>query len=161
MNANKRPHTPKNADVVRLADFRTGERPQQEDARRSYANRIELVATNVISRLNDKQNPAVAAATAYITADGTVGTAAAGIEPVMAAVLASELRSLTALLDRHASTPPRTRNRRRQRGSGIAILISAVGFIAATYINDVAWIDAVLSLAAQIVAAMLSSRLPR
>ncbi|QNB10809.1 hypothetical protein G5S35_03950 [Paraburkholderia tropica] len=157
MNANKRPNTPcSTTNVLHLVDFREPERPTRDDATQAHAARIRLVNDIVLSRLKHPQKPALAAAAAYIDANGCIGIAAAGIEPEMAIPLADELRALARSIESHA-TKQRTRPK-KQRGVALIGTLIAISFAAATYWNDVAWIDAALSLAAQIAAGYLSKR---
>lgn len=157
MNANKRPKAPAStADVLHLDDFRGTESSPTKDASSPYAQRIQLVKSHVIRRLESYPAPAVAVAAAFIDAEGRIGITAAGIEPEMAASLSQELRALAEAIDRHSSKLPE--RQRTQRGSaGIALLV-ALSFAAATYLNDVAWLDATISLASQLAAPLLARR---
>jgi hypothetical protein len=156
MNANQRPSPPHStADVLHLDNFRARSGPEKDIAH-PYAHRIQLVRSKVIRRLENFSAPAVAVAAAFIDADGHVGVAAAGIEPEMAACLARELRILAATLDTHSLKQPQ-RNPRQRGGAATALLI-AVCFAAAAYINDIAWLDAVISIAAQIAARLDAKR---
>ncbi|MEX3915993.1 hypothetical protein AB4Y43_07070 [Paraburkholderia sp. BR10872] len=80
----------------------------------------------------------------------------------MAAALAHELRSLANTLDAHAAKHSRRRSHLRdgthQRGAATIAILSTISFVAATYINDIAWLDAALSIGAQLTAAALARR---
>lgn len=157
MNANKRPKTPRSTEnVLHLSEFRHPLQRHRKDAIHDYARRIELVKSRAICRLEDRDAPAVAVAAAFIDIHGNIGTIATAIEPEMAASMASELRTLADILDTHSSK--RTRMRRGERGAAALAIVCAIGFAAATYINQLDWLDAVLSIAAQLAAAAITKR---
>jgi prephenate dehydratase len=162
MNAKKRPNAETGENVLTLDDYRDARDASGESTTSAHAKRIAHVKNHVIKRLESRDSPAVAAAAAFVDADGNLGITAAGIEPEMAASLAHELHALANKIESHAAAHTRRRapKSRTQRGAAGLLLISAVGFIAATYVNEVAWLDAALSLAAQLSASFLSRRIP-
>ncbi|KVD73988.1 hypothetical protein WS62_07790 [Burkholderia sp. ABCPW 14] len=72
----------------------------------------------------------------------------------MAASIADELRSLAALIEQHQQ---RTHEKgKRQRGDCSLFILATLAFMSATYLNQVDWIDAALSIAAQVSAALFA-----
>ncbi|MFM0192401.1 hypothetical protein PQQ65_04865 [Paraburkholderia strydomiana] len=90
----------------------------------------------------------VAIAMAVVLPDGTVEYSATGIERDFAAPTADALDRLSTILRFHA-VKPRRRDRLQQGFAMLAPLVS-VAFMAATYLNGVAWIDSALMLASQV-----------
>ncbi|MFM0595349.1 hypothetical protein [Paraburkholderia dilworthii] len=80
--------------------------------------------------------------------------AAAGIEPEMALPFARELHEIATVIGQHRFSKARRSN--AQRGVASMLMLSAIGFAAATYINEIAWVDAALSIAAQAAVAYIS-----
>ncbi|ALP62804.1 hypothetical protein [Paraburkholderia caribensis] len=74
----------------------------------------------------------------------------------MAASLSHELRTLANALDAHAKR--NSRRKTHQRGYAPLAVLASLSFVAATYFNDIAWLDAALSLAAQLTAIFLAKR---
>lgn len=94
--------------------------------------------------LNDT---ALAAAIAVAHSDGAIDLSIIGVEPEQANQLADGLERLANRLRSHASLRP---NLRKSRGAVVSSLACMLAFAALAYFNDVAWIDAVLSIAAQV-----------
>ncbi|KWA11610.1 hypothetical protein WT37_21350 [Burkholderia territorii] len=95
----------------------------------------------------------------YIDASGHVGMSAAGIEPEMAVTIADELRQLANTIEQHQHRQQRRRpTRQHERGYTNFAAIAGIAFIAATYVNPFDWLDAILSVAAQATATILSGR---
>lgn len=98
---------------------------------------------------------AIAAAVAAIQADGAIDLLLVGIEPEHAARLADGLDTLSERLRAHS----RTRGRqRRERGRILLPFLTTLSFAGLTYLNDVAWLDLVLSIGSQITAQWLTAR---
>ena len=105
----------------------------------------------------DGEQSAIASACALLQKDGTLLITAKGIDADVALRMADGLDRLSAAVRSHAIKPTQSS---RQRGIGTTTLAIAIGFMAATFINEVPWIDAALILAAQLIAARIASRPP-
>ncbi|MEW9584313.1 hypothetical protein [Paraburkholderia sp. DGU8] len=105
---------------------------------------------------NDGAAP-VAIAMAIVLPDGTVEFSATGIEHDFAAPAADALDRLSTVLRFHAATPHRRKDLFQRGGATLAPLVS-LAFMAATYFNDVAWIDSALMLANHLTVSWLSNR---
>jgi len=92
----------------------------------------------------------------YIDARGHIGISATGIEPEMAVAIADELRQLANTIELHQHQERRRRFARHEQGYASLAALAGLAFIAATYLNPLDWLDAALSLAAQVTAAILS-----
>lgn len=115
----------------------------------NIASRQHTVRETLISLTcaNDSTAP-VAYALAIVLPDGTVEYSTKGIERDFANPVADSLDRLSAILRYHASTP--SRRSRTQRGIARLAPLVSVSFMAATYINDIAWLDCLLMLAGQL-----------
>lgn len=93
----------------------------------------------------------VAVAVAVLMRDGSMDLSAVGVEPEYAGLITSGLDRLSRALraQRDASKA------KRWRGSISLSLATCIGFIAATYLNNVAWLDALLMLLSQLSAVYL------
>jgi len=104
----------------------------------------------LIERSEALDKPTVAAAVVLLRTDGTVDTSAIGIEPEYIGFITRGLDHLSATLrgnSRHADPLA------PDGGIAVTTLLISLSFVAATYINQAAWLDATLSVAAQLVAA--------
>jgi len=129
--------------------FQTGS--EAERIARQRAVREHLIA--LASR--DGEESAIACASALLQEDGTVDIADKGIDPDIATRIADALDVLSETVRCHALKPPR---RTSQRGSGTASLSIIIGFMAAAFVNQIAWIDAALILGAQLIAIRLAAQ---
>lgn len=100
-----------------------------------------------LTRTDDPTTP-VAYALAIVLPDGTVEFSTQGIERDFATPLADSLDRLSAILRFHGTSP--SRGHRPQRGIARLAPLVAVAFMAATYLNDLAWLDSVLMIAGQL-----------
>jgi len=101
------------------------------------------------------EESAIACASALLQEDGTVHISAKGIDPDIATRIADALDVLSEAVRCHAlKTPQHT----RQRGSGTVSLSIIIGFMAAAFLNQIAWIDAALILGAQLIAIRLATQ---
>jgi hypothetical protein len=105
---------------------------------------------DALTGLTRTGNPAapVAYALAIVLPDGTIEFSTQGIERDFAIPLADSLDRLSAILRNHGSSP--SRGRRNQRGIAKLAPLVAIGFMAATYLNDLAWLDSLLMIAGQL-----------
>lgn len=158
MTEKTKPSHRSGAAVLRLSDFRGTENHSNVAAGDAPARRAEAVRQHIERTLLDPASPAVAAATVYIDAHGHVGISAAGIEPEMATTIADELRQLAGTIELHQHRGPRRSARKHERGYTSLAAVAGIAFITATYMNPFDWLDAALSLAAQVTAAILSAR---
>src|SRR5471032_85920 len=142
------------APVVSLSSYRsrtpipdTPNAPSHDD---NVTARHSLVRTHLIERSEAPGKPTVAAAVVLLRTDGTVDTSAIGIEPEYIRFITRGLDRLSATLrgdSRHADP------RAPDGGIAVTALLVSLSFVAATYINQAAWLDATLSIAAQLIAA--------
>ncbi len=107
------------------------------------------------------RDPAIAAATVLLRADGTVGVTAKGIDPEVAAQIADELDDLSNIIRTHAYRSKRSGS--LQRGFIRLLPATSISFLAATYINTIAWLDVALMLCSQLLVGTLlvKATLPR
>jgi hypothetical protein len=89
----------------------------------------------------------IAYALVVVLADGTVEFSTQGIERDFATPVADSLDRLSAVLRFHAARP-RFKDR-AQRGLIKLAPLASLAFMAATYLNDIAWLDCVLMIANQ------------
>lgn len=147
------------APVVSLSAYRHTHRSEggsQTPAAQGNLNaRHALVAEHIAARVDSTTPGAVAAALVLLRSDGTLDTSATGIEPEYVPFLTRGLHSITSTLQNHGLRHGRAPS---QRGIAAVSLLSAIAFMAATYINEYAWLDAVLSLVAQVCAAYFGRR---
>ncbi|MGQ7939100.1 hypothetical protein [Paraburkholderia sp. D1E] len=110
----------------------------------------------LVEHLDAPTSAPVAAVLVSLRADGTVDMLAADVEPEFIPALTDGLEAATTRLRRHS----RACSERRRSELGQASLTTFIPllFIAVTYINDIAWIDAALSLVAQVSACLLTRR---
>lgn len=101
----------------------------------------------------DGHDSAIASAVALMQPDGTLEISARGIEPGIAVQMSDAIDKLSDAVRLHAIN----RNR-RQRGYAFVSMLVTLGFAAATYINQIAWIDAALMVAAQALVGFLASK---
>jgi hypothetical protein len=113
--------------------------------------RQSLLRDEVTSRLLGDDCP-TAAAFVFACPDGATELSLVGVEPEQAEMLADGLEQLASRLRLHAK---RRSVRPKIEGSASIATIAALAFAAMTYINDIAWLDAALSVAAQITTAWL------
>ncbi|NYH13448.1 hypothetical protein [Paraburkholderia bryophila] len=90
----------------------------------------------------------VAYALAAVYPDGTVEFSTQGIERDFATPVAESLDRLSAVLRFHAARP-RFKDR-AQRGIARLAPVASLAFVAATYFNEIAWLDCVLMIAGQL-----------
>lgn len=99
------------------------------------------------------RNPAIAAATVLLRADGTVSVTAKGIDPEVAAQIADELDDLSNVIRAHAYRSKRASS--FQRGFIRLLPATSISFLAATYVNTIAWLDVALMLGSQLLVGTL------
>ncbi|MFL9899038.1 hypothetical protein PQR71_12890 [Paraburkholderia fungorum] len=149
----KQQKSSQNASVTNLSAYRQSKRsgasqpPPQAIA--NLSARHSLIAEHVTSRLGTCAPSLVAAAIVLLRSDGSLDTSATGVEVEYAPFLMRGLNALSATINRNTN---RQRRDPAQGGSVLFPVITAIGFMAATYINEYAWLDAALSLAAQLCA---------
>lgn len=114
------------------------------------------VAEHLQSSIDSLAPTAVAAALVILRSDGTIDTSAIGAEPEYLPFVLRGLDQISARLTAPAqNTRPRHRN---QHGCAIISIALSLAFAAATYINEYAWLDALLTIAAQIAATWATER---
>jgi hypothetical protein len=143
------------ASVTDLSAYRQSPRAgQDQPTTQAIANlsaRHALVVEHVTSRVETCVPNVVAAAIVLLRSDGSLDTSATGVELEFVPFLTRGLTALTTTINRNTK---RRRSGPAQQGLALLPVVSAVAFMAATYINDYAWLDAALSLAAQLCAAI-------
>lgn len=108
------------------------------------ASRQKHLKNRLIESVELGENSPVAAALVLLRADGTIETAAIGVEPLVANRIATELERLARLSRRHAQ---------RHEGGFSSLSVLAPSLLsAASYINTIPWIDAALCLASHALA---------
>jgi hypothetical protein len=102
------------------------------------------------------RDPAISAATVLLHADGTASATAKGIDPDVAAQIADELDNLSTTIRAHAGRPKRVDS--LQRGFTRLLPVTSISFLAATYVNTVAWLDVALMLCSQLLIGTLLAK---
>jgi hypothetical protein len=121
-----------------ICDSNIGENLNRRTSRQRH------LKNRLIESVELGENSPVAAAVVLLRADGTIETAAIGVEPPVANRMATELERLARLSRRHA--------RRYEAGfSSLSVLAPSL-LSAASYINTIPWIDAALCLASHALA---------
>ncbi|WP_133167942.1 hypothetical protein [Burkholderia gladioli] len=144
--------------ALQTSDFRGATNDPNGDANPAIQRRVRTVRRNILNHIDDPAAPTAAAALVAIDIAGRVKLMASGIEPEMAARVAEGLRDLADRIDRFGA--PRTAPMHNQRGVGTLGAIATIAIAAASYINEVAWVDVALTLASHALGAYLS-RKPR
>ncbi|WP_124829222.1 MULTISPECIES: hypothetical protein [unclassified Burkholderia] len=147
------------ATVTNLSSYRTRRHKAANIAKQPAAANLEArhlrIASHLSTRLESNGPHAVAAALVLLRADGSLDSTSTGLETEFIPLLVRGLTSLAGKLKsprRTSATSP------RQRGNASLAAITTIGFVAATYLNDYAWLDAALSVAAQVCAARMWGR---
>ncbi len=118
--------------------------PHRRDESGASASRQESVRTFLIDHLHDPITAPIAAALAALRPDGSVDILIADVEPEFADALADGLETIAQRLRAHARK--RFRGRADSGFASLAVLLPVV-FAIATYFNEVAWLDAAITLA--------------
>jgi hypothetical protein len=147
--SNKRSHAP----VIEIDRYR--QPTSTTPAKRHIARRTTLIQETVDAHLRNPDAQPVALAMVVLRTDGKLASVAEALEPEQASIFADELEALAARLRVRAGA---SFCKSKQRGFNSLATIIPLVFMAATYINENATIDAVLSLAAQLIAAILARR---
>ncbi|MBY4866764.1 hypothetical protein K6W76_09610 [Burkholderia anthina] len=147
------------ATVTNLSTYRARRRKAANTATQRAATNLEArhlqIASHLSTRLESSGQPAVAAALVLLRADGTLDSTSTGLEAEFIPFL---VRGLTSLVGKLKSPRRPSATSPRQGGNASLAAITTIGFVAATYLNDYAWIDAALSVAAQVCAARMWGR---
>jgi hypothetical protein len=117
------------------------------------ARRTALIQETADAHLKNPDAQPLALAMVVLRTDGRIASVTEAIEPEQARIFADELEAFAAKLRERAGIPPRSP---RQRGICTLSTIASLLFMAATYINENALVDAALSLAAQLTAIALA-----
>lgn len=117
--------------------------------------RKALVVDHLLSHATTNGNAAVAVAIVLLRPDGTLDLSATGVDLEYTGLIATALEQLASSLRRRRAV---RKSKTRDHGFGSLYLIAAIGFMAATYINEYAWLDAALSLFAQLAASRYGRR---
>jgi hypothetical protein len=144
-------HTVESADVADFTTYRKKKLATQEHIPRDRSTalaRAHLARTEAIAHFDALSSPAIAFAVVLLSQDGTITLAATGIEPEFTPTISAGLLRLRKRINSHGNThfpPPR-----RLGGFTGLIPLFSLACMAATYVNTVAWVDAALSLIAQL-----------
>lgn len=158
----KTPEKTEAANVADLSRFRAQKlfvREHVEDRGSGIARRVRRARATAFRRFTEHRSPVIAYAGILLSQDGTITLHADGIEPEFVPAITTTLDQLSRRIESHAKSH-RGRPRRNDGFCRLLPLLS-LAFIGATYINDVAWIDAALSLAAQATVGLACSRCRR
>ena len=142
---------PKNAKVANLATYRAR---LFEAEKRAYSDstaadeRATLVRHEARAQMDALPSPAIAYASVLLSQDGTITVSASGIEPEFAPAIDAALDRLRRQIQEHGTR--RMTAQKGRRGSAQLATILSIAFMAATYVNGIAWLDAAMSLAAQL-----------
>ncbi len=148
---------PRNPATANLRLVHTTSHPRRESSpspNEFLLARQSLVRDEVTSRLLRDDCPTAAAFVAACP-DGVIELSLIGVEPEQALMLANGLEQLASRLRLHAKRRP---VRPKIEGAASITTVAALAFAATTYINDIAWLDAALSVAAQLTAAWFVCR---
>ncbi|CAE6693126.1 hypothetical protein LMG22931_00468 [Paraburkholderia nemoris] len=143
--------TVESADVADFTSYRKKRLTTQHYAppdRSAASTRARLARTEAIAHFDALSSPAIAFAVVLLSQDGTVTLAATGIEPEFTPAISAGLLRLRKRINSHGDHHPEPP--RRLGGFSGLIPVFSLACMAATYLNTVAWVDAALSLAAQI-----------
>lgn len=146
----------RNPEAASLHLVHTTALPQRElslAADNSLLARQSLLRSEITSHILEHDCP-IAAALVVIRPDGATELSIVGVEPEQAGGLADGLDQLATRLRLHAKRRP---VRPTMRGAASVTAIATLAFAMVTYVNDIAWLDATLSLVAQITAAWLAT----
>ncbi|MFM0283209.1 hypothetical protein P0D75_34910 [Paraburkholderia sediminicola] len=110
--------------------------------------RTELARREAIAHFDALSSPVIAFATVLLSQDGTITLAATGIEPEFTPAINAGLLRLRKRINSHGGHHPLAP--RHLGGFARLTPLFSLACMAASYINTVAWIDAALSLAAQV-----------
>ncbi|MDR6408522.1 UNVERIFIED_ORG: hypothetical protein ABIC62_001912 [Burkholderia sp. 1595] len=114
--------------------------------------RQSLFRSEIASRMLGHDCPTTGALV-LIGPDGAIEMSIIGAEPEQSDLLADGLDQLSARLRLHAKRRPL---RNKIRGAASIAALTALAFSTLAFVNSIAWIDAALSIAAQITAAWLA-----
>lgn len=145
----QRPNHQNAAQVISLNQHRRATTRQKTDEH-PFIRRAKLVRTTIDRELTDSQALPLAAAIVVLRSDGQLSSVTEAIEPEQADIIADGLEDLA----RRLRSKCRKSRDPSQRGFGRMGSILSLLFMAATYINENAAIDAALSLAAQVTIAI-------
>lgn len=141
--------------LLRLAASNTPPVPERS-APNPVAIRRDSVRHRLAAHLDDDDTAPIAAVLVSLRADGTVDLVTAEVEPEFAEALSDGLAAAAHRVRSHGHM--RAGRSGNETGAATLFALISLAFIAATYLNDVAWIDAVLSAAAQVTASLLNKR---
>jgi hypothetical protein len=118
----------------------------------------------VRSKLNDivctpDSTAPVAVALVSVLPDGSVEYSATGIERDFSQPVADSLDRLSHIVRMHSATPRRARS--SQHGFSALPAAISLAFMAATYVNQIAWIDSLLMLTSHLIVEWITKRRPR
>ena len=130
---------------------------EADEQARNIAARQRLVSDRLttIACQCEREAP-VAFAMATVLPDGSVEISTSGIERDFAQTTADALDRLSTILRFHAVAPRQKSH--MQRGIAMLTPIVSIAFMAATYFNEIAWLDSALMLGGQLAVNWLLNR---
>jgi len=149
-----RPNKKSRAPVIDIDRYR---RTTEATPAKSHplARRTALIQETADAHLKNPEAQPLALAMVVLRTDGRIASVTEAIEPEQARIFADELEAFAAKIRAHVGIPT---GNPRQRGLSTLSTIASLLFMAATYVNENAFIDATLSLAAQLTAIALARR---
>lgn len=150
----QRPNKPNPAPVIAIERYLRSRKCRISHTTVGATDRIKRVKETAAEHLENHTTPPLGLAMVLLRGDGKFASLVEAIEPEQADLFADELERLARNLRQHPSKPS------RQGGKTLVTTATALAFMAATYINQNALIDAGLSLAAQLTMTALSKRRP-
>ena len=147
------------ANVLQISQFRDGISGPDSTQLSATQKRTRAVRRHILEHIDAEDSPAAAAALVAVDTTGNIRLITSGIEPEMAYSVADELRKLATRIEEFGSQ--HRRQRRSQRGFGTSAALTTIAIAAATYLNDVPWIDVALSLTSHAIGALINRSKPR
>jgi hypothetical protein len=147
------------AESAAVADFaiyrnrRIANEQQEAGSPEGQNARIAATKIEATTQLERLASPAIAFASVYLSADGSITLAASGIEPEFSPAIASALLTLRRRIQAH-----QPKSVAAPKGSATPAILLSIAFAAATYFNQLAWLDATLSVAGHLVVGWLLDR---
>lgn len=141
------------ANVLQISHFRDSITCPDGNQPSAAQRRTRAVRRHILEHIDAEDSPAAAAALVAVDTTGNIRLITSGIEPEMAYCVADELRKLATRIEEFGSR--HRRQKRSQRGFGTTAALATIAIAAATYVNDVAWIDVALSLTSHVIGALI------
>jgi hypothetical protein len=145
MKSPENPKSEKHFNVLNFTKYRREAVSPRKSPPRTKQNQISK-SDRLLDRINSnliESTPLLSMATIFVSTNGRLFVDAAGIDSVLAPEIAAELERLAAIIRCNAS------KRKTQSGRASMLALVALAFTVAIYANEIAWLDAVLTLLAE------------